>query len=292
MMFKQLTPHKQLLNSLTPAEVQFIFNNRETSSLQLARITLEDLYIKKYLQFIPVQIEGKNELEGEVRMYHRIKIIEKPDRQKLKPHEIVITDLLDALKKEVPLAYFVKLLFPSISYNKTYCFNNIYLELVRSGLFKRTFVLEKMDVFRLSRRGKYLSHFLKEFIPYCENSIDDWIDNNSDEIFDLINNLDTLILISDALYGKIVDIFYQDFQKKVSHRIDKLSKNHFSNYIRDYCSSTLKVVDFRDVEWQHAGLSSDFALQTNFDPFLLAMTEPTYMNDATSAIFYDGNNSQ
>ena len=270
-MLKDFSTHNQLINTLTPAELKFIYNNKESSGLKFAIITIEDLYVKRLVDIVPLKVEG-NDDESEVEdVIYILKTSKKYNHEKLKSHEKLILDVIKNAEKDILINYFIKILFPFISDNRKYYYNELYLKLVDLGLCKRTFLLEKLDVFRLSSKGRQLAEFLQEFIPYCENNIDEWMESFPYLISELLEKFNTHILVSDSLYLKTINFFTALDKKSQTKYLDKIGNNPIAKYIRDYCSPEKFVVDFRDIDWQNTGSSSEFGTTETFSPLEAAM---------------------
>lgn len=261
-MFSELNQHKQTIDSLTPSELYFVYKAKESTAPDLLKFSLQHLFLQSYIKL--KAIFHKNEEDGEENYYHVIIMPNISSGQKLKPHEKHIVDILKKPQKEIPLVYVKQLVFPDISDNKKFYYNYFYLNLVEKGLFKRTFLLEKMDIFKLSSRGKIISKFINSFILQCEEDIDDWVDNNPTQLIELINKLGPHIMLSKYLYSKTIDFLLNnqsDFDSKYKH---KLNNGIFPNYLKTYSLMPESFIDFRNLEWDHVGFGNHEAATPYF----------------------------
>lgn len=261
-MISEFSNFKPVLDSLTPSELFFIYKTKESSATELLKFSLQHLYLQSCIGFQAVF--HKNEKDGEEYYYHVITKSEKSSNQQIKPHEQFVLEKLNNEKDKIPLAFIKKMIFPTLTDHKKFYYNYFYLTLVEKGLFKRTLLLEKMDVFRMSAKAKRLSLFFEELISECEIEIDEWVERKPELIIELINKLGPHIMLSKYLYLKIMDfVIEEDFSniKKYSHR---LNNNLFSSYLKSCSLKPETFIDFRNLEWDHVGFGTHEAATPYF----------------------------
>lgn len=254
-MLQELSNYTRLLQSITPAELQFLCNPTESPTTSLVKISLIDLYIKRIIDF-----NYKKELVSDrPNVYHTLKVLKTNKLENIKPHEYSIIKTLNNRDKDISLLDFRRTLIPNLSYRKKFYFNYIYLNLVKQGFFNRTYIFEQMGLYKKTRKGKKLTKFMKDFIPYCDDNIDEWIENEPKLLIDLLNKLDTLVLVSDKhyIFWKSIDYFVSLPNRENNRYINLLANNYIGKYIRYHCSGKTSVVDYRDIEWKLSGFSSD-----------------------------------
>lgn len=254
-MLQELSSYTRLLKSITPAELRFLCNPKDSSTISLVKISLIDLYLKRIIDFT----YEKELVNDKPTAYHTLKALNSFNCENLKPHECSIVKMLTNRDKDIRLLYFRKSLLPNLSYRKAFYFNYIYLNLVKQGFFNRVFLFEQMGFYKKTRKGKKLANFMKRFIPYCEDNIDEWIKNNPKILVNLLNKLDTHVLVSDQhyLFWKSIDYFVSLPERENNRYINMLANNYVGKYIRYHCSGKTSVVDYRDIEWDRSGFSSD-----------------------------------
>jgi hypothetical protein len=267
-MLQELSGFTRLLNSLTPAESLFLLNPKGSSSLDLLKVSLLDLNVKRIIDFKFHNLDSENADYS----YHTLEYIKNSNQQELKPHEQMIIQVFKRFNNSIP-SFRYKALLRNNRLKKLFYFDNIYLTLVEEGLFNNMPLLPHMGFYLKSSKGKKLSKFLKKFIPYCENNIDDWIENDPSQLVDLLNKFDNNVLISKSqyLFWKSIDYFNSLPNKENNNYISSLSSNHMGRYIRYYCSDQDSVVDFRDVAWGASDFSSGGADTIHDDAMFYAM---------------------
>ena len=254
-MLQELSNYTRSLESITPAELQFLCNPNKSSTSTLVKISLIDLYLKRIIDF-----NYKKKLVNEKPYaYHTLNVLKTNNSENLKPHENRILKIVNSKNKDITLLEFRRTLIPNFSYHKIFYFNYIYLNLVKQGFFKRTYIFERMGFYKKTKKGKSLAKFMKKFIPYCEENIDEWIISKPHLLIDLLNKLDTLVLVSDNqyLFWKAIDYFVSLPNKENNRYINILANNYTGKYIRNYCSGKTSVVDYRDIEWERSGFTSE-----------------------------------
>lgn len=249
-MLQELSGYTRQLDSLSPAELLFLLNPKNSSSLSLLKISLLDLNVKRIIDFKFVEMKTKQADFS----YHSIVYPENSSQEDLKPHEEMILQIIKSIDKSIPTSSY-KTILKSNRLKKLFFFNEIYLGLVKQGLMGRTPIFEQMGFFRKTSKGRELAKFMRKFIPYCEEKIDDWIENDVSQLVDLLNKFDTNILISESLYlfWKSIDFFNSLPEKENNRYIKSLSNNYIGEYIRLYCNNQNSLVDYRDIEWHRSG---------------------------------------
>lgn len=253
-MFYELSNFIQTLKYITPAELLFLYKQKESATTDLVRVSLIDLYVRRIVDFNFM----KELLNDSPHAYHTLKALKSDNCDNLKPHECRIIKTINSYEKDISLTRFSKTLLPNLSSRKAFYFNDIYIGLVKQGLFGRTPIFEQMGYFRKIGKGRELAKFMNKFIPFCEGNIDDWIENDPQKLVDLLNKIDTHVLVSDNFYlfWKALDFFVSLPDRRNNRYLNGLSSNNVGEYIRYHCSGNPSVVDIRGIGWEWDGLSS------------------------------------
>lgn len=130
-MLQELSNYTRLLQPITPAELQFLYNTTESATSSLVKITLIDLYLKRIIDFN----YNQKLVNDRPIAYYTLKFLKTNNYKNLKPHEYSIIKILNNRDKDISLLHFRRTLLPNMSYRKKFYFNYIYLNVVKQGFF-------------------------------------------------------------------------------------------------------------------------------------------------------------